>query len=144
MIGDRRLPNDSDRLIVCLLWSLDEFFFWVPNDLDHWILVMAKFFFYLPTPNSNAPPLPSHIQPRAPGLVATHSSQPQPRLKAISIGHSQSSTTALSSSLFLCQIEQPALDPWYHQGEKCGKRRRRDERRKVRVFSCRSSSSNAA
>jgi hypothetical protein len=34
--------DDSDQLLVCLVWSQDEFFR-VSIDLSHWILVLWKF-----------------------------------------------------------------------------------------------------
>ena len=34
--------DDSDRLLVCLVWSLNEFF-QVPVDLSHWILGLREF-----------------------------------------------------------------------------------------------------
>jgi hypothetical protein len=34
--------DDSDRLLVCLVWSPNEFF-QVPVDLSHWILELGEF-----------------------------------------------------------------------------------------------------
>jgi hypothetical protein len=39
--------DDFDRLQVCLVWSLNEFF-QVSVDLSHWILGLGEFFLFIP------------------------------------------------------------------------------------------------